>query len=682
MTKAVKHKDLQRHPWLERLEASPHDAVSDLMAGYAAIFPFNRADAPDAARMLFGHLPSDDPAHGALELGVRSWLESKRNEQPPSDPARLQDFVRQFCEAFEIISLIELTEPALMLRQQYVRWFEWVSRLNIAPSRDARAGYLRMLANTQNIVAERISDPDGLAPFWMRVCREVGSIYPKSYLQIGLLGLRRLPGATARGDSPWIAGLAAWAKENTPSQKEFMRVWLPIKRLHPASPKVLRGRVFDILSQKVFADNDIVPPGWWAGDPDFPRKQDTKGRAHSLAPPARDLHEDIVRDLGNQARFADIRDRLELLVERHENYSAISGDDYFLVRTFCYVGKSLLRNSVDAHSERAHFAEALARRALRYQPHNPIVWALWRDALFSRGAYEASIALGWEAVRRFPNDSFKRGELAEILIALDRPGDALTLLEESLQAQVFDAVTYSILSRIHANFGNEEAAREALNAGLVMAPEMPELHLGLRNLNAGKPLPLVANARKTVIDAVDSDPQDITLSELRRSGKLRDLRQHLQNDDTSVEELKAILTSDPTFAYAQILAARHKLWHASDYGLPIVAAAFEEALANEDREKLAALTERMPRLKSLILIAQAILGDTAAAEEVASLLHNPSDADNKAAIDILRTRFQPAFELINGGLSAAEAIAMCASQLRIAIYDTNEAVSTPELMAA
>lgn len=319
MTEALEKIDMQRHPWLEKLEASPHDAVSDLMAGYAAIFPFNRADAPDAARMLFGHLPSDDPARGALESGMHSWLEAKRNEDLPFEPAKLQDFVRQVGEAFEIISLIELTVPALMLRQQYVRWFEWASRLNLAPSRDARAGYLRMLANTQSIVAERIRDPDALAPFWMRVCREAGSIYPKSYLQIGLLGLRRLPGAIERGESPWIAGLAAWAKENSPSNKEFMRVWLPIKRLHPASPKVLRGRVFDVLSQKFFADSDIVPPGWWASDPDFPNKQDAKGRGHPLVPPAPDLREEIIRDLQNEVHFADVRERLELLVERYEN---------------------------------------------------------------------------------------------------------------------------------------------------------------------------------------------------------------------------------------------------------------------------------------------------------------------------------------------------------------------------
>jgi tetratricopeptide (TPR) repeat protein len=682
MTESLKHRDLQRHAWLAQLESSPHDAVSDLMAGYAAIFPFTRADAPDAARMLFGHLPPDDPARVALGTGILSWLASKREEKLSSNPARLQNFVRQIGEAFEIISLIELTEPALVLRQQYLRWFDWVSRLNIAPTRDARADYLRMLANTQSILAERLADPDALAPFWMRVCREAGSIYPKSYLQIGLLGLRRLPKAIEKAESPWIAGLAAWAKEHNPSNKEFMQVWLPIKRMHPASPRVLRKRVFDVLSQKLFSDANIVPPGWWENDPDFPKRQDAARRAHHFEPPAFDLTQDIISKLQNKAGFSDIQDRLTNLVERHENYATASGDDYYLVRAFCYVGQNLLRNSVDAHSERAHFAEQLARKTLRYQPNNPIAWGLWRDALFNGGAFDASVALGWETIRRLPNDPLKRNELAEILISLGRPQDALTLLEGSVQVHVFDVVTYSVLSRIYANFGNEPAARTAIKNGLIMEPDNRDLHLSLKNLDEGRPLPLVANARKAVIDAVDTDAKDITLSELKRSGKLRDLRQRLQNDRAATEELKEILITDPTFAYAQILAARHKIWHVSDDGLPIFAAAFEDALAKEDLKKLDALTEQMPKFKSLTLLAKAILGDASAAEEVANLLRHPGIEDDKAALEILSARFQPVFKLINGGRSATEAIHTCSSELRIAIYDTNEAISAPELMAA
>ena len=90
----------------------------------------------------------------------------------------------------------------------------------------------------------------------------------------------------------------------------------------------------------------------------------------------------------------------------------------------------------------------------------------------------------------------------------------------------------------------------------------------------------------------------------------------------------------------------------------------------------------MPRLEALILLARAILGDEETADAIANRLRNPSAADDEQAIGILRDRFQPVFELIEGGLKPAEAVSKCANQLRIAIYDTNEATSAPELMVA
>lgn len=681
MTNALAHMDPQRHPWLEVLQASPDDAVAGLMLGLASVFPYARADAPDAVRMLMGHLPADDPARLALAAGISSWLHKKRAEPLPADPARLQDVVRQVAEAFEIVSLLGLTAPALDLREKYVRWCDWASRLNLAPSRDARASYFRMLATTQTVVAGHLSAPDALAPFWMRLCRESGSVYPRSYLQIGLLGLRRLPGALERGERPWIAGLAGWALAQSPSDKQFMRAWLPLKRLHPAGPKILRQGVFNVLSQKAFVDADIQSPGWWANDPDFPKSQDARGRAHSLKPPAPDFHESLIHDLRAKAEFADLRERLCTMIERYERYTDATGDDYFLVRTFCNVGINLLRHAVYAHAERAQFAERLARTTLRYQPRNPIAWGLWRDALFSGGYDKASVALGWETIRRFPNDPLMRSELAEILIALEQPEEALKLLQDALKADAFDAVTYAILARLYAHSGDRASACAAIDVGLEVDAGDALRAQWSAFIEGGKPLPLVAAARQRVIDAIEIDPQDSTFVELERSGRLRGLRLHLQTGESSVEALQEILNSDPTFAYAQILAARHKLWSASEHALPPVAAAFEEALASKDIERLQALVEQMPRLESLILLARAILGDDVAAREVADRLRNPDSTDDQQAVEILRRRFQPVFELIDGGLEPADAVNRCAEQLRIAIYDANEAVSAPELLA-
>lgn len=679
---ALAHMDPQRHPWLEELLASPQGAVAQLLAGRAEVFPYTRADAPDAARMLVGHLPADDPARLAMASGMSAWLHEKRVETLPSHSARLQDFVRQVSEAYEIVSLLELTETALDLREKYVRWFEWSSRLNLAPSRDALASYFRVLANTQPLVAESVSEPDALAPFWMRLCKESGSTYPKRYLQIGLLGLRRLPGAIERGESPWIAGLAAWALEQSPSDKAFMRAWLPIKRLHPAGPKVLKRRVYDVLSQKHYADAGIAPPGWWSSDADFPSVQNAKGRGRHLEPPAPDFREGVIRDLRDGVPFSDLKKRLDDLVWRYEQYTNYTGEDDFLVRSFCNVGFEILRSSAGSPVEKSQFSEKLARRSLRHQPENPIAWGLWRDSLFARGAFKASVTMGWETIRRFPNNPFMRTELSEILIALGRPEEAFDILEDAIASNAISSFTYGMLARLSASKGDLDAARSAVDDGLEVDPDDRTLLNFLALLDEGKTPSLASAARKMVVDGVEVAAQDNVIMAIERTGRLRSLRQRLSTDDSAVEELKGILGSDPNFAYAQILAARQKIWHASEHGLPSMAASFEEALAYEDLERLQALTEQLPRLESVILLARAILGDTVAASEVASRLLGSSTGEDAQAVLLLRPRFQPVLRLIEGGLEPSEAVAKCADQLRTAIFDTNEALSVPELMVA
>src|SRR5258708_23430451 len=98
----------KRHPWLTRFESAPEEALGDLLAGYADIHPYERADAPDAARMLFGPLDPEDDARKALGPAILSWLEKKRKEQLPAARPKLQRLVREICEAFEIVALLNV----------------------------------------------------------------------------------------------------------------------------------------------------------------------------------------------------------------------------------------------------------------------------------------------------------------------------------------------------------------------------------------------------------------------------------------------------------------------------------------------------------------------------------------------------------------------------------------------
>src|SRR5260370_19969365 len=154
MARTGTHSPRGHHPWLAEFAKAPVEAFGDLVCGYAKILPYDRADAPDAARMLFGPLPADDPLLVELDHAVMSWLEQRRKEPLPRERPKLQRAVREICEAFEIIALLGLADAATDLRCRFVLWNEWVARLVLSPARDARAEYLRSIALTPPLVGE------------------------------------------------------------------------------------------------------------------------------------------------------------------------------------------------------------------------------------------------------------------------------------------------------------------------------------------------------------------------------------------------------------------------------------------------------------------------------------------------------------------------------------------------
>jgi hypothetical protein len=260
-----------RHPWLTRFESAPEKAFGELLSGYADVHPYERADAPDAARMLFRPLDLDDSARKLLGAAILDWLEKQRKEPLPAARPKLQRRVREICEAFEIVALLEVTDAAVDLRRRRLVWNDWVARLVLSPARDARAEYWRMLALTQTLVANAAPDIDtnGLAAMWQNICREAGGRLPRYYLSIGLLGLRRLPKVDDPAQLPWVSGLAQWALAQHPSDGEFKAEWLALKSLYPRAPQSWRRLIAKLLSAPTFKEKDIEAPEWWHVDPDF-----------------------------------------------------------------------------------------------------------------------------------------------------------------------------------------------------------------------------------------------------------------------------------------------------------------------------------------------------------------------------------------------------------------------------
>ena len=260
-----------RHPWLATFERAPVRAFGDLLAGYARIPPYERADAPDAARMLFGPLPPDDPARVALGPAILAWLQQRRREPPPAAAPRRQRWVREICEAFEIVWLLDVSDAAAALRRHYAAWNEWTARFVLSPARDAHAEYWRMLALTQPLLARTgaVNQADALLPLWLDICRQAGDPLPRHYLELGLLGLRRVPPSPAGSEAPFVTGLAHWAMEQNPPQAEFLSEWRALKALYPRPPQRWRELIGRLLGAAAFRGAGIEAPAWWHGDADF-----------------------------------------------------------------------------------------------------------------------------------------------------------------------------------------------------------------------------------------------------------------------------------------------------------------------------------------------------------------------------------------------------------------------------
>src|SRR5260370_41066038 len=154
------------------------------------------------------------------------------------------------------------------------------------------------------------------------------------------------------------------------------------------------------------------------------------------------------------------------------------------------------------------------------------------------------------------------------------------------------------------------------------------------------------------------------------------------SDAAASAELQQIWRENATFAYAEILAARHGALDSERGSLPSFAAAFEEALRAEDRAKLEQLVQFRPRLAALILVARAVLGDAAAALEVEEWLRREPPTGEPPAVNVLRAGLRPILQSIKGGLSPGEAFVSLQQTVVTTLHDANEASLDEDMLLA
>ncbi len=309
-----------------------------------------------------------------------------------------------------------------------------------------------------------------------------------------------------------------------------------------------------------------------------------------------------------------------------------------------------------------------------------------------RAEAEASLR---ETMRLFPQDVVARNQLAPLIASFaHRRPEAEALLRETIQLFPRDAVSRMLLASLLMKDGRRaeasEISRTVENAPLLRSPKLASL------LEKGVPDELLPKTvEPSTTRSVEQSPGQTLSTLLRRGaepskdgavpkegtrapreesksvrpapdvatavfqyGSLRRLSFRLERNDPSdrskaLEEVQRILREEPTFAYAELLAARNGVWTTSQNSLPTFAAAFEKALATEDRALLDNLAQTYPRLGVLTLIARMLFGDADAAERVHAWIGSkPAGEEN--AIRALRETMRPLLGQIGEGSKALQ----------------------------
>ena len=101
-------------------------------------------------------------------------------------------------------------------------------------------------------------------------------------------------------------------------------------------------------------------------------------------------------------------------------------------------------------------------RAIEAESENSYTWDLWAKVHSTLGQEDASLAVRWESIRRFPENCVLRSSLAHTLMEHDRLALAENLLRETMRVFPDDIFCRNILASLLIRTEREEAAESLL----------------------------------------------------------------------------------------------------------------------------------------------------------------------------------------------------------------------------
>jgi tetratricopeptide (TPR) repeat protein len=665
-----------RHPWLEALIAAPAEELHALLAGYAAVAPYGKAEPADAALPLLYGLDANDPARAAFDRACLDCLGLFRTRLAHAGG---EDYAYEALLLDRLLAVIRRIRPERTvadLHGRYVYWFSMVETATIDDGLDCRREFWRVLALTQDMV-DGARDQRRLMPLWLELCAEAGPQggYHSSYLDVGLLGLRRLPlgPSDASTEEAVCHGIARWAARQQPGKSTFLNRWREIESAYPRSPDYWPDLVADViaateayLGQLSNRPSLSFPAAaWWRQELEPPplapgQTATPSGRRRQIEPEPQHRWAAIINDIHRPMR--ELISRIDQQMRAQRRYADATGDTYYVVRTACNIGKQLLRPRDEA-AARGAAAVGLARLALSYAPHSVFAWALWRDALAAQGLIHDAELVGWEALRRYPENPHWRTQLATLLeYHSGRLDEAERLLADTIALFPLDGVARVHRARILSDrFGRHDDADHALRQTIKTVPdnvfaynELASLRVrhfqdpaGARDILLQAQQRGIANeATRNILSALNSghglrprradpvipppEPDRSSLDFDAAPARLRRALFHAEHmddarRDAAIAAIRQAGVDDPAMAYARYAATRVGVGKPGGHPDTALAFAFEQARQARDVAAFIAL-RRIARGLDLHLLNLAIVlaaADASLPVAPASVTHEP-----------------------------------------------------------
>ena len=582
--------------WADSLLKDGRQALLDLLSGTASLGRLSASEPEDAASDMLGSLRPDTELVRSFDAACLAVLNEFRTGILKLEGS---EFIVALNRLDTLVSIVRRLLPettVLDFHQKFVIWNGFFENFVIDRGLDLRREYFRILALTQDTAESVGLAPRRLMPLWLSICAESGGsgLYDKSYLRVALLGLRRLPLCEefSANEDFALHGLARWAVSRNPDRAAFMREWRVLEGDFPRDAGFWMGHVQQAvtaaereLSERTRGVRDTFPAAaWWREDVDLaPTDRSPVGRG-STEPPAREERERVLRDIGH--KYVGLAPRVDVLMRGHQRYADNTGDVFYLVRTACNVGMNLINKGEASECQaRGAHAVSLARLAFEYDPTNVFAWSLMRDALAAAGRVSDAELVGWESIRRFPENCQWPTQLAPILAGpLGKPEEAAALLSDTMTLFSADPYSRNQLATILADYlGDRERAGQVLRTAIADGAADDATRSLLAKLEQAQPL---HRQKQPIQSKIGTDESSMSLP----TAAARRLLFKFEAGLVDREAVRAFLSSEPSESYLTYVGERTGV---TDLPLKTTfALAFDQALREASPSALRGLISR------------------------------------------------------------------------------------------